>query len=203
MGKMIIITEKPSVAQEYRAVLQLAAKGKKDGYVDGFSPVLNRNIIITWCVGHLCTLSMPDAYDQSLKKWDLAMLPFLPREYRYEVIPEMRKQFGIVKKLYHDNGLEEIYYAGDAGREGIYIQALVRQMAGHKSARQIIISIWFSVRGNRWIIRRSKSHPGICFMMRMESMCGRRKRYWMQTEIFGKDAALSRKAQFMRAICLT
>lgn len=61
------------------------------------------------------------------------MLPFLPREYRYEVIPEMRKQFGIVKKLYHDNDLDAIYYAGDAGREGIYIQALVRQMAGHKS----------------------------------------------------------------------
>lgn len=136
MGKTIIITEKPSVAQEYRQTLQIDPNGKGDGYVEGFSPVLQKNIVITWCVGHLCTLSTPDTYDEKMKKWSLDTLPFLPEQYRYEVIPNMRKQFGIVKRLYHDSDLDAIYYAGDAGREGIYIQALVRQMAGHKSGIQ-------------------------------------------------------------------
>lgn len=152
MGKTIIITEKPSVAQEYRTTLQITPAGKRDGYVEGYSPVLNKNIVITWCVGHLCTMSTPDAYDASLKKWDLSMLPFLPREYRYEVIPEMRKQFGIVKKLYHDNDLDAIYYAGDAGREGIYIQALVRQMAGHKSGIQEKV-VWIDSYTQQEILR--------------------------------------------------
>lgn len=67
MGKTIIITEKPSVAQEYRTTLQITPAGKRDGYVEGYSPVLNKNIVITWCVGHLCTMSTPDAYDASLK----------------------------------------------------------------------------------------------------------------------------------------
>lgn len=132
-SKTIIITEKPLVAQEYRKVLKVQSNGKTDGYIEGFSPVMNRNIVITWCIGHLCTLSYPEVYDKNLEKWSLDTLPFLPEEYKYEVISSVKKQFGIVKKLYHDKALAAIYYAGDAGREGIYIQALVRQIAGHKA----------------------------------------------------------------------
>lgn len=133
MGHTIIICEKPSVSQEYKKVLQVQSKGKADGYIQGYSPVLGKEMVITWCVGHLCTLSYPEVYNPDLKNWKLETLPFLPTEYKYEVIPAMRKQFGIVKKLYHDKDLDAIYYAGDSAREGIYIQALVRQMAGHKS----------------------------------------------------------------------
>lgn len=115
----IIITEKPSVAQEYKKVLKISQEGKTDGYIKGFSPILNKDMIITWCVGHLCTLSYPEVYDESLKNWNISALPFLPKEYKYEVIPGVKKQFDIIKKLYHDNELETIYYAGDAGRERI------------------------------------------------------------------------------------
>lgn len=161
MGKIVIITEKPSVAQEYRTTLQLAADGKRDGYVEGFSPILNKNVVITWCIGHLCTLSTPDTYDGSLKKWDLATLPFLPKEYRYEVIPAMKKQFGIVKRLYHDSDLDAIYYAGDAGREGIYIQALVRQMAGHKNGIQEKV-VWIDSYTQQEILRGIREAKDFC-----------------------------------------
>lgn len=129
----IVTTEKPSVAQEYRKVLQINQTAKKDGYIEGYSQAINQNVIITWCVGHLCTLSYPEVYDPNMKKWDINRLPFLPSEYKYEVINSVKKQFEIIKKLYNRPDIEAIYYAGDAGREGIYIQMLVRQMAGVKS----------------------------------------------------------------------
>lgn len=151
MGKTIIITEKPSVAQDYRKVLKVQPKEKTDGYIEGFSPVMNRTVVITWCVGHLCTLSYPEVYDKGLEKWSLDTLPFLPKEYKYEVIPAVKKQFGIIKKLYHDKALDEIYYAGDSGREGIYIQALVRQMAGHKPGIQEKV-VWIDSFTEREII---------------------------------------------------
>lgn len=132
MEKTIIITEKPSVAQDYRKALNITPNGKRDGFIEGYSPVFGGTVIISWCVGHLCTLAYPEAYDQTLKKWNLHTLPFLPKEYRYEVIQSVKKQFDIIKMLYHDKDLSAIYYAGDAGKEGLYIQMLVRQMAGIK-----------------------------------------------------------------------
>ena len=122
MKKTVIVTEKYSVAETYAKVL--GATTKKDGYFE------NDTYIITWCIGHLVTLSYPEKYDASLKKWSLENLPFLPEKYIYEVIPDVKHQFDVIKKLYNSDEIGAIYYAGDAGREGAYIQALVRQEAG-------------------------------------------------------------------------
>lgn len=124
MSKKIIVAEKPSVARTYAQVLGVSGT-RTDGYIE------NDEWIVTWCVGHLVTLSYPEEYDESLKDWSMDTLPFLPKHYKYHVIPEVKKQFGIVKSLYNRNDISEIYYAGDPAREGIYIQMLVRQMAGH------------------------------------------------------------------------
>lgn len=133
MSKIIIITEKPSVAQDYRKYLQVNATEKNDGYIEGYSTIFNKDVIITWAVGHLVTMSYPQVYDESLKKWSLDSLPFLPTQYRYEIISNVKKQFYTVKKLYHRDDIDTIYYAGDSGREGLYIQMLIRQMAGIKN----------------------------------------------------------------------
>jgi len=153
MGTYIIICEKPSVAQDYRKVLDLKSNGKYDGYMQGTSYMFpNKNIIITWTVGHLCTLSMPHVYDESYKKWSLNSLPFLPTQYKYEVIGSVKKQFSTVKKLYHATDLERIYYAGDSGREGLYIQMLVRQLAGTKSGIEEKV-VWIDSQTEREIKR--------------------------------------------------
>ena len=128
----IIVTEKPSVAQEYIKTLKIKGK-REDGYVRGQSEVLGKEMAVTWCIGHLCALSYPERYDEALKKWTMETLPFLPEEYLYEVIPAVKKQFDVIKRLYNSKDLQEIYYAGDAGREGLYIQMLVRQLAGIKT----------------------------------------------------------------------
>ena len=126
MGKRLIICEKPSVAREYAKTL--GVNTKKDGYFT------NDEWIITWCVGHLVTMSYPEKYDPALKKWNLKDLPFLPEDYRYEVKREVKKQFDIVKSLYKgkaEGALSEIILAGDSAREGIYIQELVRREVHH------------------------------------------------------------------------
>lgn len=127
MGKKLIVAEKPSVAQAFAKAL--GASGRHDGYVE------NEEYIITWCVGHLVTLSYPEKYDESLKKWNLASLPFLPEKYRYEVISSSAKQFKVVKQQLNRKDVSEIYNAGDSGREGEYIQRLIYNQAGwNKSA---------------------------------------------------------------------
>ena len=123
--KSIFVTEKSSVAEEYARILGVTER--KDGYLE------SDRYIITWCVGHLVTMSYPEKYDEKLKKWSLDTLPFLPEDYLYEVIPKVAKQFNVIKKLYHRDDVARIYYAGDSGREGAYIQALVRQEAGVRS----------------------------------------------------------------------
>lgn len=148
----IIITEKPSVAQEYRKAIKLNQTERTDGYMKGYSSVLNKEVCITWCVGHLCTLSYPEVYDETLKRWSLEALPFLPEQYKYEIIPKVKKQFNIVKKLYHDNSLEAIYYAGDSAREGLYIQMLVRQLAGIKPGITEKV-VWIDSQTEREILR--------------------------------------------------
>ena len=124
MGKSIIIAEKPSVGQEYARVLGVTGSSN-EGYME------NDRWIVTWTVGHLITMAYPEKYDESLKEWKLDTLPFIPEKYKYETIKETQRQFNIVKKLYNRKDIDVIYYAGDAGREGIYIQMLVRQFAGH------------------------------------------------------------------------
>ncbi len=125
MGKRLIITEKPSVAREFAKALGEKMKNF-DGYMesDGY--------IITWCVGHLVTMCYPDVYDPALKKWSLDTIPFIPDTYRYEIIDNVKKQFEIIKKLFHRDDIDVIYNAGDSGREGEYIQRLVRQEAGYR-----------------------------------------------------------------------
>jgi len=125
MGVKIIITEKPSVAQEYKNVLKVVQSGKTDGYIEGKSSVLG-DVCITWAVGHLIKISEPKKHNPEWEKWNKANLPMIPQKVLYEPQASTRKQFEIVKKLYLRNDIDCIYYAGDSGREGIYIQALIR-----------------------------------------------------------------------------
>lgn len=122
MAKKLIITEKPSVATEFAKVLN-ANGPRKDGYIE------SDDWIITWCVGHLVTMSYPEKYDENLKFWRLDTLPFIPTDWKYEIIPNVQKQFNTVSKLLQREDVEEIYNAGDSGREGEYIQRLVFMMS--------------------------------------------------------------------------
>lgn len=123
MGKSLFIAEKPSVAKEFANALKLNA-ASKDGYLEG------NNTIITWCVGHLVTMSYPEVYDSALKKWSFQTLPFLPEKYLYEVIGSSKKQYTIVAGLLNRPDVDTIYVCTDSGREGEYIYRLVEQMAG-------------------------------------------------------------------------
>lgn len=122
MGKKLLITEKPSVAMEFAKALKITTN-RKNGYLE------SNEWIITWCVGHLVTMSYPDKYDEKLKFWRLDTLPFIPKEWKYEIIPNVQNQFNIIEQLMHREDIEEIYNAGDSGREGEYIQRLVFMMA--------------------------------------------------------------------------
>ncbi len=122
MGKSLFIAEKPSVAQSFAEVM-----GEKltrhNGYQEG------PNVIVTWCVGHLVSMSYPEVYDENLKRWSMDTIPFLPKEYKYQVIDSVKAQFDIVSKLLNREDVEKIYVCTDAGREGEYIYRLVRQEA--------------------------------------------------------------------------
>lgn len=120
--KALFITEKPSVAREFAAALNINAKNR-DGYMEGDKAV------ITWCVGHLVTMSYPDQYDPVLKKWDLETIPFIPDTFKYETIPGVQKQFDIVSSLLNREDIDTIYVCTDSGREGEYIYRLVDQQA--------------------------------------------------------------------------
>lgn len=122
MLKSLYISEKPSVAQEFAKALKANFK-KQDGYMEA------EDSIVTWCVGHLVTMSYPEVYDPALKRWTLDTLPFLPKEFLYEVIPNVSKQFKIVSSLLRREDVERIYVCTDSGREGEYIYRLVDQMA--------------------------------------------------------------------------
>ena len=119
----LLIAEKPSVAMEFAKVLKINTT-RKNGYLEG------QDWVVTWCVGHLVTMSYPEKYDEKLKFWNLNTLPFLPKEYKYEVIPAVQNQFDIVKGLLTRDDVTEIYIATDSGREGEYIYRLVDEMAG-------------------------------------------------------------------------
>ncbi|MBQ9960694.1 MAG: type IA DNA topoisomerase [Firmicutes bacterium] len=123
MAKAVYIAEKPSVAQEFAKALKLNFK-RKDGFLEC------DEAIITWCVGHLVTMSYPESYDPSLKRWNLSTLPFIPKEFKYEVIPSVKKQFETVKAILTRDDVDTIYVCTDSGREGEYIYRLVEQMAG-------------------------------------------------------------------------
>lgn len=122
MAKKLLVTEKPSVAMEFAKALKINTT-RKNGYLE------SDEWIITWCVGHLVTMSYPEKYDENLKKWRLDTLPFIPKEWKYEIIPQVENQFNVIKELMHRDDVDVIYNAGDSGREGEYIQRLVFMMA--------------------------------------------------------------------------
>ena len=129
MSKALYIAEKPSVAQEFAKALKINGQ-RRDGYLESDTSV------VTWCVGHLVTMSYPEKYDMKYKRWSFDTLPFLPRDFKYEVIPGVQKQFQIVKGLLNRPDIETIYVCTDSGREGEYIYRLVAQMAGVKGKKE-------------------------------------------------------------------
>ncbi len=122
MGKTLVITEKPSVAREYASILNV--RGKGDGFIE------NDSYCITWCVGHLVEMCYPEKYDEKYKKWRMEDLPFLPEEYKYDVISNVKKQYDTVKKMLHRDDIETVLWAGDSGREGQVIEELIRRKGG-------------------------------------------------------------------------
>ena len=145
MGKKLLITEKPSVAMEFAKALKINTN-RKNGYLE------SEEWIITWCVGHLVTMSYPEKYDEKLKFWRLDTLPFIPTEWKYEIIPQVANQFNIIQGLMQREDIEEIYNAGDSGREGEYIQRLVLMMA-HPNPKAVIKRVWIDSQTEEEILR--------------------------------------------------
>lgn len=144
MGKDLFIAEKPSVAREFAKALKYNMSNR-DGYME------SNEAIVTWCVGHLVTMSYPDAYDPELKRWTLKTLPFIPEEYKYEVIPGVQKQFDIVSGLLNRADVTRIYVCTDSGREGEYIYRLVERQAGvHGKERR---RVWIDSQTEEEILR--------------------------------------------------
>ncbi len=134
MGKKLFIAEKPSVAQEFAKALKINGQ-RRDGYLE------SQEAVVTWCVGHLVTMSYPEVYDPSLKRWSMETIPFFPKEWKYEVIDGVKKQFQIVKGLLNREDVDTIYVCTDSGREGEYIYRLVEQMAGVKGKKRLRVWI--------------------------------------------------------------
>ena len=143
--KKILITEKPSVAMEFAKALKINAN-RKNGYLE------SDEWIITWCVGHLVTMSYPEKYDEKLKQWRLDTLPFIPKEWKYEIIPQVENQFNIIQSLLQREDISEIYNAGDSGREGEYIQRLVLMMA-HPNPNAKLKRVWIDSQTEEEILR--------------------------------------------------
>ena len=146
MGKALFIAEKPSVAQEFAKALKVNTT-RKDGFLEGDTA------IVTWCVGHLVTMSYPEVYDEKYKKWSLATLPFLPEKFLYEVIPQVEKQFKIVSSLLNRPDVDTIYVCTDSGREGEYIYRLVEQQARVDIQKKKRKRVWIDSQTEEEILR--------------------------------------------------
>lgn len=144
MGKAVFIAEKPSVAAEFAKALKLNTT-RRDGYME------SDKAIVTWCVGHLVTMSYPEVYDEKYKKWNLRDLPFIPEDWKYEVIPGVKKQFQIVKDILNRDDVDTIYVCTDSGREGEYIYRLVAQEAGVKNKTEK--RVWIDSQTEEEILR--------------------------------------------------
>lgn len=144
MGKSLYIAEKPSVAQEFAKALKIRAR-RGDGYLE------SDEAVVTWCVGHLVTMSYPEVYDPGLKKWSFETLPFIPEEFKYEVIPAVAKQFQIVAGLLNREDVDRIYVCTDSGREGEYIYRLVEQQANVKGKERR--RVWIDSQTEEEILR--------------------------------------------------
>ena len=144
MAKSLFIAEKPSVAREFANALKVNGRSA-DGYIE------SENAVVTWCVGHLVTMSYPEVYDMKYKRWSLETLPFLPKEWKYQVIDSVKKQFGIVSGLLNRTDVDTIYVCTDSGREGEYIYRLVAQMAGVQGKKQK--RVWIDSQTEEEILR--------------------------------------------------
>lgn len=138
----IFITEKPSVAQEYRKVLKVQQSGKTNGYIEGYSSVMNTNVIITWAVGHLISICSPEEHNEDWKAWKKDYLPMIPNPFKYKPQSGTYDQFKVVKSVYTRKDIDCIYYAGDSGREGIYIQALIRNQIFKSTPKFMEKVVW-------------------------------------------------------------
>lgn len=144
MGKSLIITEKPSVAQEFARVLHVNGRG--NGYIE------NENYVITWCVGHLVGMVYPESYDSKYKKWKLEDLPFLPQDYKYDVIDNVRNQYNIVHGMLHREDIDRVYWAGDAGKEGQTIEENIRNFGGVREGMEEL-RVWIDSQTEEEILR--------------------------------------------------
>ena len=144
MGKSLIITEKPSVAREFAQVLGVSGRG--DGYIE------NEKYVITWCVGHLVEMVYPEEYDERYKKWRLEDLPFLPRDYKYNVIPAVSKQYDVVHAMLHREDIDTVYWAGDAGKEGQTIEENIRNFGGVRHGMKEL-RVWIDSQTEEEILR--------------------------------------------------
>lgn len=144
MPKALYIAEKPSVAREFAKALKIGGQNK-DGYLESAKE------IVTWCVGHLVTMSYPECYDPRLKRWSLETLPFIPKEFKYEVISDVKKQFDIVSALLNREDVDTIYVCTDSGREGEYIYRLVEQQAGVHGKKRL--RVWIDSQTEEEILR--------------------------------------------------
>lgn len=144
MSKALYIAEKPSVAQEFARALKLKT-ARRDGYLE------SEEAVVTWCVGHLVTMSYPEVYDAKFKRWSLDTLPFIPETFLYEVIPAVKKQFEIVSGLLNRDDVEMIYVCTDSGREGEYIYRLVEQLAGVQGKKRK--RVWIDSQTEEEIVR--------------------------------------------------
>ncbi|SFP95493.1 DNA topoisomerase-3 [Lachnospiraceae bacterium XBB1006] len=144
MGKSLIITEKPSVARDFARVLGVSGRG--DGYIE------NEQYVISWCVGHLVGMVYPESYDERLKKWRLEDLPFLPKEYKYDVIKNVAKQYEIVHGLLFREDIDTVYWAGDAGKEGQTIEENIRNFGGVKEGMKEL-RVWIDSQTDEEMLR--------------------------------------------------
>ena len=144
MGKSLIITEKPSVAQEFAKVLGVS--GRKDGYIE------NEEYVITWCVGHLVGMVYPESYDIKYKTWRLEDLPFLPKDYKYDVIKSVSKQYDIVHNMLFREDIDKVYWAGDAGKEGQTIEENIRNFGGVRDGMEEL-RVWIDSQTEEEILR--------------------------------------------------
>lgn len=144
MAKSLIITEKPSVAQEFARILKVS--GRNDGYIE------NGEYVITWCVGHLVEMVYPEDYDIKYKKWRLEDLPFLPKDYKYDVIPAVSKQYAIVHRMLHREDIGRVYWAGDAGKEGQTIEENIRKFGGVRDGMEEL-RVWIDSQTEEEILR--------------------------------------------------
>ena len=144
VAKSLIITEKPSVAQEFARILGVS--GRNDGYIE------NDGYVITWCVGHLVEMVYPEEYDERYKKWRLEDLPFLPRDYKYNVIPSVSRQYDVVHKMLHREDIDTVYWAGDAGKEGQTIEENIRKFGGVREGMKEL-RVWIDSQTEEEILR--------------------------------------------------